>query len=77
MARTPKSADGSPKPARPVGPKTLYIVFPHGTDPATVEAVRNAQVTFNGRVLLKALAGGSPAPFLTFTIEAEKRNKAE
>ncbi len=80
MARTPKtSADGSVKPARPVGPKTLYIVFAPGTDPAVVEAAKAAiqNVTFNGRVLLAALQGGTPAPFLTYKIASELRNKGE
>jgi hypothetical protein len=34
-------------------------------------------VTMNSRALIKNLQGGSPAPFLSFQVEAEKRAKGE
>lgn len=77
MARPAKTvnADGTPAVKREVGPKTLYLIFAPGTDPDFVNTVKSsmAAVTMNSRALIKNLQGGNPAPFLSFTVEAEKR----
>ncbi len=79
MARAPRDPSAAPAQKREVGPKTLYFIFAPGTDPELVNSVRASvqTVTMNGRALLKNLQGGTPAPFLTFTVEAEKRSKGE
>ncbi len=81
MARPAKTnVDGTPaKAARPVGPKTLFLIFNPGTDPALVDAFKAnlASVTMNGRSLIKALQGGTPSPFLSYTVQAEKRGAGE
>ena len=80
MARPAKAnADGTPAVKREVGPKTLFLIFKPGTDPAFVDGVKNsmAAVTMNSRALIKNLQGGNPAPFLSFVVEAEKRAKGE
>ena len=80
MARPAKAnADGTPKVTRPVGPKTLYIIFAPGTDAGVVSAAKEAiaEVTMNSRALIRSLQGGSVAPFLTYTIEVEKRGGGE
>ena len=77
MARPAKAnVDGTPaKPARPVGPKKLYLILNEGADKEAVKA-SIAQVTFNGRKLLEALAGGEgTAPFLIYKIEVDKRGE--
>ncbi|CAB4150455.1 hypothetical protein UFOVP568_31 [uncultured Caudovirales phage] len=77
MARPAKTqnADGTPVVKREIGPKTLYLIFQPGTDPALVDAFKAsmAVVTMNSRALIKNLQGGSPAPFVSFQVEAEKR----
>lgn len=75
MARTPRDPSAAPAVKREVGPKTLYLIFQPGTDPALVDAFKAsmAVVTMNSRALIKNLQGGSPAPFVSFQVEAEKR----
>ncbi len=79
MARTPRDPNAAPAAKRDVGPKTLYLIFKPGTDPALVDQLKDAMgaVTMNSRALIKNLQGGSPAPFLSFQVEAEKRAKGE
>ena len=79
MARAPKDPSAAPAAKREVGPKTLYLIFNPGTDPAIVDAFKAnvAVVTMNSRALIKNLQGGTPAPFVSFQVEAEKRAKGE
>jgi hypothetical protein len=75
MATKNVSATGEKKAVRPVGPKSLFLIFKPGTDPAFVREVSDAigEVTMNGRALIRALSGGQASPFLTYKVEAEKR----
>ena len=79
MATKNVSATGEKKVARPVGPKSLFLIFKPGTDPAFVQQVSASigEVTMNGRALIRALSGGQTAPFLTYKVEAEKRGSKE
>mgnify|MGYP007071567188 CR=1 FL=1 len=78
MARAPKDPS-APAVKREVGPKTLYLIFRPGTDPSIVDSFKNdvQVVTMNSRALIKNLQGGTPAPFVSFQVEAEKRAKGE
>lgn len=79
MASKNATATSEKKVTRPVGPKNLYLIFKPGTPADFVQQVRDAigDVTMNSRALIRALQGGTQAPFLTYTVEAEKRSPKE
>jgi hypothetical protein len=69
-----KPADPN-KPKREIGPRKLYVILSPGADKAAVKA-SIANVTFNGRKLLEAIANGDQgADFLMYTIEVEARGE--
>ncbi len=84
MARTPETAGAAPsadatkrKPqVRKQGPRTVYVLFNEGTDPALISQFQGAlsKLTMNGRALLDALKGGKQVPFLNLTIEVEPKD---
>ena len=71
-SKTPKT---DKKAARPVGPRTLYIIFPHGTPAEVIEAVQQADITFNGRLFLQNLQGGNPKPFAMRKVAVAERGE--
>ena len=76
--KTRRSPATGNKPRRPVGPRDVYILFNEGTDPAFVAQVQAAiaNITMNGRALLRHLQGGAARPFLTYKVHVEPRSSA-
>lgn len=78
MARPSKPVDPNApaKAKRPIGPRTVFLVFKEGTDPAVVNAAKDAleEVTLNSRTLLKMLTGGNLKPFLQYKVQVEARD---
>lgn len=64
------------KAKRVVGPRTVFVIFKEGTDPALVEQMKSAvdTLTMNGRVLLRNLQGGNVRPFLSYTVHVEPKD---
>lgn len=77
MSGTKAKATTTEKPKRKQvqGPRKLYLILNQGADKAAVKAAI-AEVTFNGRKLLEAIANGEQgADFLLFKIEVEARGE--
>lgn len=74
MARNATST--ATKPARPVGPKMVYLVFRPDT-PADLKATIETylvEVTSNSRMLVRAVTGGEGmGPVIVRKLEAETR----
>lgn len=78
-AETTATEGAEAKAKRVLGPKNVYLIFKPGTDPAVAQGFKDqiAEVTMNSRAVLKAISGGNMAPFLTYEVKVEHREKGE